>query len=204
MLIKEKFKKNFDFHLQKKRQKTKMEHKIDNKKLEHFYNRNIVRDLENDNNEWEIECKNRTKHNVKVKDCAVKPIRRLFEDKIIKHNFSMLSNSKLNIYQKLYKILSTKQENWEHISFLSSKEKRERMCETIEQEIVFVKSKRFNFDKYKTSIYLILNLKNKTFPDIIVKNMYIAKLQNISFLIKEIDSDDNKIEEVEEHIDIYR
>ena len=206
MPIKEKFKQKEDYNLRKKSKKTKIENKIDELKVESFHNRNIVKDLENDEKEWEIECKNRQKHTTKAKNNLKKENIRNIDDEFVKKAFSVLSNAKINIYQKIYKLCTTKTEEWDNISFASNKKKRERLIEMIEQEIAMINSKKFNFEKYENIIRLILSMdNNKNFPEMIMKNMYIAKLQNICFLLKEFDNDGtNIIEEVETAQNIYR
>ena len=206
MPIKEKFKQKEDYNLRKKSKKTKIENKIDEIKMESFHNRNLVKDLENDEKEWEIECKNRQKHTTKAKNNLKKENIRNIDDEFVKKAFSVLSNAKINIYEKIYKLITTKQEEWTNINFISSKHKRERLIEMINQEITMINSKKFNFEKYENIIRLILSMdNNKNFPEMIMKNMYIAKLQNICFLLKEFDNDGNNIiEEVEKQQNIYR
>ena len=192
--------------MRKKSKKTKIENKIDEIKMESFHNRNLVKDLENDEKEWEIECKNRQKHTTKAKNNLKKENIRNIDDEFVKKAFSVLSNAKINIYEKIYKLITTKQEEWTNINFISSKHKRERLIEMINQEITMINSKKFNFEKYENIIRLILSMdNNKNFPEMIMKNMYIAKLQNICFLLKEFDNDGNNIiEEVEKQQNIYR
>ena len=68
-----------------------------------------------------------------------------------------------------------------------------------------INSKKFNFEKYKNIICIILTTKNKNFPEIIIKNMYIAKLQNICFLLEEVDNNGGNLSDaVEETQEIYR
>ena len=95
----------------------------------------------------------------------------------------------------MYYLITTPVENWKQFDFLSSKTKIENFIEKIETEIKKVKSDNYNFEKYRTAILCIIGKNADKFNPAIIKNMYIAKLQTIIFIIKE-NNNDNDIKEV--------
>lgn len=115
-----------------------------------------------------------------------------------KEAINILSNLRTNIYQKIYYLATSPVENWQQFDFLSSNSKIDMFIIRLEKEIKTVKSQDFNFDKYRTAMLCILGKGVAKFNDAIIKNMYIAKLQNIIFLIKE-NNGDNSIKEVKEN-----
>ena len=96
-------------------------------------------------------------------------------DESVREALKLITNIKTNIYQKIYILSITDREKWQQFDFLSSQNKIEIFIKKIEQEIKAIKSKKFDFDKYKIAIYHILNLDKPKFNEEIVKNMYIAK-----------------------------
>lgn len=123
---------------------------------------------------------------------------RMLSDEFVKKNFDIISNAKTNLYQKIYQLVKTNPEIWKQFHFLSSESKVENFIERLHQEVKLVQSEKFNFEKYKDAIKFILGIKEtKKFPEPILKNMYIAKLQNICFLLQK-QEEGNEISEVEE------
>ena len=102
-----------------------------------------------------------------------------------KEAINILSNMRTNIYQRIYCLITSPVETWKQFDFLSSESKITSFIEKLEKEIKAVKSDNFNFSKYKIAIFCILGKDVEKFAEPIIKNMYIAKLQNIVFLIKE-------------------
>lgn len=102
-----------------------------------------------------------------------------------KEAINILSNMRTNIYQRIYYLITSPVETWKQFDFLSSESKVASFIEKLEKEIKLVKNNDFNFAKYKTAIFCILGKDVEKFTKAIIKNMYIAKLQNIVFLIKE-------------------
>ena len=103
-------------------------------------------------------------------------------------------------------MLSINTSNWETEDYLSTKNRRKQFIEILEREINNVKRKTFNFNKYKNSLYEIIGItQKKQSNESIIKNMYIAKLQNIIIIIQDIDKDEN-ISEIQEEqkSSIYR
>ena len=121
--------------------------------------------------------------------------KRMKVEKITKEALNILSNLRINIYQRLYYLITTPVEDWKQFDFLSSKTKIENFIEKIETEIKKVKSDNYNFEKYRTAILCIIGKNADKFNPAIIKNMYIAKLQTIIFIIKE-NNNDNDIKEV--------
>ena len=120
-------------------------------------------------------------------------------DKDIKEAVSIVSNLRVNFYQKIYILTNTKVETWKQFDFLSSDKKVENFIEKINNEIEKIESNEFNFEKYKEAILSILCIKSgKVFNDKIIKNMYIAKLQNIIFILQK-PADDGKDKEKNEN-----
>lgn len=115
-----------------------------------------------------------------------------------KEAIHILSNLRTNIYQRIYYLATSPVETWRQFDFLSSDSKIDLFITRLEKEIKIIKNKDFNFEKYKTAILCILGKNVSKFNDAIIKNMYIAKLQNIIFLIKE-NNGDNSIKEVKEN-----
>ena len=106
---------------------------------------------------------------------------------------------KTTFYEKILKMISTNSKSWQDIPFLAGKKKRDKCITDIESEIKVVSCKSFNFEKYKPVIYAILGLTNKSkFTEAIVKNMYIAKLQNIILILQSMNYDNN-LEEITEN-----
>ena len=140
----------------------------------------------------------------KIKEKKETHNKRRTDDAETKKSLAILMNIRLNIYQRVYQLMSTDTENWRNFDFLSSKTKVNNFIEKLEREINNVKSEKFNFEKYKTAINIILGTEGKHFMPEIIKNMYIAKLQNIIFLIKESDTDNNVKETKETKHDMSR
>ena len=106
---------------------------------------------------------------------------------------------KTTFYEKISKMISTNSKFWKDIPFLAGKKKRDKCINDIESEIKSLSGESFNFEKYKPVIYAILGLTDKTkFTEAIVKNMYIAKLQNIILILQSMDYD-NSLEEITEN-----
>ena len=118
-------------------------------------------------------------------------------DNNIREALKLITNLKTNIYQRIYVLSITERDKWQQFDFISSQNKIETFVRKLEQEIKSIKSKKFNFDKYKVAIYHILKLDKPKFTEEIVKNMYIAKLQNIIYLLS--DEADNDLKEVQEN-----
>ncbi len=115
-------------------------------------------------------------------------------------------NSKKTIYEKLIEMISLNPKKWPNLKYLSGKFKREKFIDILLQEIVLVKKDNFNYMKYKELIYKILGISlNKELSEIIVKNMYIAKLQNIIIIIQSFDNNSelNNIQE-KQNTSIFR
>ena len=125
-------------------------------------------------------------------------------DECIKRALEVLTNLRTNIYQKLYYLSTTPPSKWRQFDFLSSKIKITNFIDKVEHEIKSVKEDNFNLEKYKPAIECILGAKNLKFNDAIVKNMYIAKLQNILFLLKENEENDGINETKNAKPDILR
>ena len=114
-----------------------------------------------------------------------------------KEAINILSNLRTNVYQRIYYLITSPVETWRQVDFLSSEGKIESFISRLEKEIKTAKGKSFNFEKYRTAILCILGKSADKFNEAIIKNMYIAKLQNIIFLIKE-NTEGNEIKEVKE------
>ena len=126
-------------------------------------------------------------------------------DESIREALKLITNLKTNIYQRIYILSITDREKWQQFDFLSSQNKIDTFIKKIEQEIKAIKSKKFDFDKYKIAIYHILNLEKPKFNEEIVKNMYIAKLQNIIYLLtNKTDGDLQEVQENKQTNDVYR
>lgn len=121
-----------------------------------------------------------------------------YKDKQVKDCMTINLNSRENLYKNIVKLLSINTSRWTEEDYLSTKNKREQFIEILEMEINNVKRKNFNFNKYKNSLYEIIGIsQKKQSNESIIKNMYIAKLQNIIIIIKDMDKDEN-ISEVQE------
>ena len=121
-----------------------------------------------------------------------------YKDKQVKDCMTINLNSRENLYKNIVKLLSINTSRWAEEDYLSTKNKREQFIEILEMEINNVKRKNFNFNKYKNSLYEIIGIsQKKQSNESIIKNMYIAKLQNIIIIIKDMDKDEN-ISEVQE------
>ena len=121
-----------------------------------------------------------------------------YKDKQVKDCMTINLNSRENLYKNIVKLLSINTSHWIEADYLSTKNKREQFIEILEMEINNVKRKKFNFNKYKNSLYEIIGIsQKKQSNESIIKNMYIAKLQNIIIIIKDMDKDEN-ISEVQE------
>ena len=121
-----------------------------------------------------------------------------YKDKQVKDCMTINLNSRENLYKNIVKLLSINTSRWIEADYLSTKNKREQFIEILEMEINNVKRKKFNFNKYKNSLYEIIGIsQKKQSNESIIKNMYIAKLQNIIIIIKDMDKDEN-ISEVQE------
>ena len=105
-------------------------------------------------------------------------------EKRTKEAINILSNLRTNIYQRVYYLVSSNVETWRQCDFLSSDTKIDNFIEKLEREIKLVRTKTFNFDKYRTAILYIVGKGASKFNEPIIKNMYIAKLQNIIFIIQ--------------------
>ena len=108
---------------------------------------------------------------------------------------NVLSNFRANIYKRIYKLIKSPVKKWRTFDFLSDNSKIESFIEKIEKEIKVVKESNFDFYKYRDAIIYILGKDVNKYNDTIIKNMYIAKLQNIVFLLKEA-NDGDEMEEV--------
>ncbi|GEM_PF-5401683 len=132
-------------------------------------------------------------HNKKKKN----DIKHEVSDSIRKETLAIITSVRTNIYQKIYRVLSSSAEDWRKFDFLSSDKKIETFIASLEREIKNVRSEKFNFEKYKKIIGVILGMDTDKFKEEIVKNMYIAKLQNIIFLLKN-NNEDGDVKEVKE------
>lgn len=115
-------------------------------------------------------------------------------------------NSKKTIYEKLMEMMSLNSKKWPNLNYLSGKFKREKFIDILLQEIEFVKKDNFNYPKYKEVLYKILGISlNKELSEIIVKNMYIAKMQNVIIILQSFDNNSelNDIQE-EQNNSMYR
>ena len=110
-------------------------------------------------------------------------------DDIRKETLAIITSVRTNIYQKIYRVINALAEDWRKFDFLSSESKVASFIEKLEKEIKLVKNNDFNFAKYKTAIFCILGKDVEKFTKAIIKNMYIAKLQNIIIIIKGIDAE---------------
>ena len=121
-----------------------------------------------------------------------------YQDAIIKD--AIISNimSQNNIHQQIYALFAIKKQEWESLPYLNGRKKREIFIEKLQQEIKNVNRKSYNYQKHQEEIFTILGLsRKKHFNESIVKNMYIAKLQNIIIIIKGIDTEgDEDLKEV--------
>src|SRR5574344_853729 len=111
---------------------------------------------------------------------------------------------KTNLYQKIYNLITTEPDTWRQFDFLSSENKDNRFVEKIEREIKNVKSDNFNYQKYQPAIGCILGMRKIKFNEAIIKNMYVAKLQNILFLLKEAEGGSELNESKNNSTDLYR
>ena len=114
-----------------------------------------------------------------------------------KEAINIISNIRTNLYQNIYTLITSDVETWRQLKFLSNNSEMENFIEKVEKEISKIKSKDFDFDKYRKAIMCILNKRVDKFKDEIIKNMFIAKLQNIVFLLKE-GKNDQEIKEVKD------
>ena len=137
-------------------------------------------------------------HNKKKKN----DIKREMSDEIRKETLAIITSVRTNIYQKIYRVINAVAEDWKKFDFLSSEKKVETFIISLEREVNNVKSEKFNFEKYKNIIGVILGIDADKFKEEIVKNMYIAKLQNIVFLLKsnKADSDIKEFKETKQDI----
>jgi len=119
-------------------------------------------------------------------------------EKRTKEAINILSNLRTNIYQRVYYLVSSNVETWRQFDFLSSDTKIDNFIEKLEREIKLVRTKTFNFDKYRTAILYIVGKGASKFNEPIIKNMYIAKLQNIIFILKKAE-DGDEIKEVKDN-----
>ncbi len=115
--------------------------------------------------------------------------------KEVKDAINILSNFRTNIYKRIYLLTKTPIKNWRSFDFLSDDNKIEAFVNKIEKEIKVLKNNDFDFYKYREIIACVLGKDVDKFNETIIKNMYIAKLQNIVFLLKEV-NDDETIKEV--------
>ena len=113
----------------------------------------------------------------------------------IKEALNVLLNLRVNIYQRIYHLTRSPSETWKQFDFLSSKSKISAFIERLKKEVQIIRSKDFNYEKYKEAIVCILGKDVEKFTDTMIKNMYIAKLQNIIFLLAET-NDNEGIKEV--------
>ena len=126
-------------------------------------------------------------------------------DDNVREALKLITNLKTNIYQRIYILSITERDKWQQFDFLSNQSKIETFVKKIEQEIKSVKGKKFDFDKYKIAIYHILKLEKPKFNEEIIKNMYIAKLQNIIYLLtNKTESDLLEVQENKTTNDVYR
>ena len=125
-------------------------------------------------------------------------------DDIRKETLAIITSVRTNIYQKIYRVINALAEDWRKFDFLSSEKKVNTFLSSLEREIKNVKSEKFNFEKYKKIIGVILGMDADKFKEEIVKNMYIAKLQNIIFLLKENETGSDIKEFKETKQDIMR
>ena len=121
-----------------------------------------------------------------------------YKDKQVKDCMTINLNSRENLYKNIVKLLSINTSRWTEEDYLSTKNRRKQFIDVLEMEINNVKRKNFNFNKYKNSLYEIIGIsQKKQSNESIIKNMYIAKLQNIIIIIKDMDKDEN-ISEIQE------
>ncbi len=125
--------------------------------------------------------------NSKIQEASIKcDERRIYnDDQRLKKALDILTGLRVNVYQKLYYLVNASPETWRQFDFLSSETKVNNFISVIEREIKYAKDDNFNLEKYKPAIECILGAKNIKFNDAIIKNMYVAKLQNVIFLLKE-------------------
>lgn len=138
---------------------------------------------------------NITKLSKKKHSCS--STKRNMSVKKTKEAINIISNIRTNLYQNIYTLVTSDTKIWRQLGFLSNNSEIENFIEKIEKEINKIKSKDFDFDKYRKAIICILNKKVDKFKDEIVKNMFIAKLQNIVFILKE-GKNDQEIKEVKD------
>lgn len=121
-----------------------------------------------------------------------------YQDSTIKNAIISNITSQHNIHQQIYALFAIKKQDWESLPYLNGRKKREIFIEKLQQEIKNVNRKNYNYQKHQEEIFTILGLsRKKHFNESIVKNMYIAKLQNIIIIIKGIDTEgDEDLKEV--------
>lgn len=121
-----------------------------------------------------------------------------YQDATIKNAIITNITSQHNIRQQIYALFAIKKQEWETLPYLNGRKKREIFIEKIQQEINDINRNNYNYQKHKEEIFAILGLSRKSqFNQNIVKNMYIAKLQNIILIIQGIDAeDDNDLKEI--------
>jgi len=119
-------------------------------------------------------------------------------EKKTKEALGILLNLRTNIYQRIYYLITTEIDSWKNFNFLSSEKKVNDFIDKLEREIKIVKSDNFNFEKYRPAILCIVGKGASKFNEAIIKNMYIAKLQNIIFIIKKAEEGEG-ISEVKEN-----
>ena len=121
-----------------------------------------------------------------------------YQDSTIKNAIISNITSQHNIHQQIYALFAIKKQDWESLPYLNGKRKREIFIEKLQQEINDVNRKNYNYQKHKDEIFTILGLSRKSqFHQNIIKNMYIAKLQNLIIIIQGMDMyDDNDLKEV--------
>ena len=129
--------------------------------------------------------------------CAQKELEN-YQETTIKNAIINNITSQHNIYQQIHVLFTINQQEWPELPYLNGKKKREIFIEKIKQEIKDVNRKNFNYKKHQAEIFTILGLSRKSkFNQHIVKNMYIAKLQNIIIIIQNLDAEnDNDLKEV--------
>ena len=162
-------------------------HSLNDRKNERHYEEeaNI---LESNDDKCENRKKNRLTKHEKLKNKKQEFLSKTTADKFLKEAIYVISNAKINIYQKIYQLVNKDNEEWCNFNFLSSKSKRKSFINSLQREIDKVGNKKFNLDKYKKIIASILNIPSADlFNDEILTNMYIAKLQNIIFFLTEND-----------------
>ena len=113
-----------------------------------------------------------------------------YQEEIIKDAIINNIMSQHNIHQQIYTLFAVKKQEWESLPYLNGRKKREIFIEKLQQEIKNVNRRNYNYQKHQEEIFAILGLtRKKHFNESIVKNMYIAKLQNIIIIIKGIDAE---------------